>query len=92
MSARKRYNEFHGHDIRFTESVPFHVPRSLVLLGTAVAIEYQCDKSNGGGDGTEAIYRHEFETPAYVCMDEKAKNQLYIIGKQIKITEAGIEN
>ena len=64
---------------------------TLVFLGKAIAIEYQCSKRNGGGDGRSAIYRHEFETPAIVCMDEKGKRQLYIIGNSITVDDEGIK-
>jgi hypothetical protein len=63
-----------------------------VCLGEAVAIEYACDKNNGGGDGTMAVYRHEFETPVKLFMDTTRRRQLYIIGSKVKVTDAGIEN
>lgn len=74
------------------KDVNFHVPKQLVFLGKAIAIEYECDKWNGGGDGTKAVYRHTFETPAVVAMDERGKKQIYIIGDRLKVTDAGIEN
>jgi hypothetical protein len=92
MSAADRYREFHGKNPRRQTGQRFHIPKQLVLLGKAVAIEYETDKLNGGGDGRRAVYRHEFETPAIVCMDETAHNQLYVIGSKIKVTDAGIEN
>jgi len=91
MSAGRRYAEFHGHEPRYTRSHNFHVPRTLVLLGEAIAIEYRCDKLNGGGDGRRAVYRHEFEGGAILAMDERAGGQLYILGRKIKVTDAGIE-
>jgi len=90
MRARSAYEEFHGKPSRGTVPQQFHVPKKLILIGKAVAIEYECDKLNGGGDGRKAIYRHEFETPSLVCMDETAGKQLYIIGKQIVVDERGI--
>lgn len=91
MNAKDRYKDFHGKGYRRVSAVNLHMPRQLVLLGRAVAIEYECDKLKGGGDGKKAIYRHEFETPAMVCMDERGKKQLYIIGKDIFVDEAGIQ-
>jgi hypothetical protein len=70
--------------------VDFHVPKKLLVLGRAVAVEYECDKLHGGGDGKRAVYRHKFETPAVVCMDERGKKQLYIIGSRIVVDDAGI--
>lgn len=90
--ATKKYRDFHGRSPRYKTNQQFHVPQELVLLGEAVAIEYRCDKYNGGGDGTLAVYRHVFETPSIVAMDETAKKQLYIIGPEIIVTDAGIEN
>jgi hypothetical protein len=92
MGLMDLYQTFHGKLTRRKRSVDFHVPKGLVVLGKAVAIEYRCSKWNGGGDGTEAVYRHEFETPAYVCADERMRNQIYIIGNRVKVTDAGIEN
>jgi len=93
MALVDGYVSFHGKDPKFQESLRFDVPRSgLVRLGKAIAIEYRCDKLNGGGDGTQATYRHRFETPVYLYMDESCKRQLYIIGEKLKVTDAGIEN
>jgi hypothetical protein len=64
----------------------------MVLIGKAVAIEYECDKLHGGGDGKRAVYRHEFEKPAIVCMDERARRQLYILGPKIVVDDEGIKN
>lgn len=88
----KKYREFHGHEPRFVEEYGFNIPKKLIILGKAVAIEYKTDKINGGGDGKMAVYRHKFDTPCYVCMDETGKRQLYVIGSKLKVTKAGIEN
>lgn len=90
--SEKRYRDFHGKRPKWTEEFRFKVPKNLIVLGDAVAIEYRTDKLNGGGDGKTAVYRHEFETPAFVCMDETGKRQLYILGEDVIVTEAGIEN
>ncbi len=92
MNRYARYFQFHGKDTKKEKRVFFHNPKSLIVLGRAIAIEYECDKWHGGGDGTKAVYRHEFETPAVVCMDETGKRQVYVVGKALKVTEAGIEN
>ena len=92
MRAAQLYKTFHGHAVRWMKRFSFHQPQLMIVLGHAVAIEYQCDKINGGGDGTQAVYRHEFETPVFLCMDEKSAKQLYLIGKKITVTEAGIEH
>lgn len=91
-NARQRFKQFHGRQVRVEKNVNFHVPKTLVYLGKAIAIEYECNKWNGGGDGTKAVYRHEFETPCVVCMDERGKKQLYVLGNRLKVTDAGIEN
>lgn len=87
-----KYVEFHGKQPKRSRRVNFHKPKTLIILGKAHAIEYVTDKLHGGGDGKEAIYRHTFETPALVCMDETGRKQLYVIGKDLVVTEAGIEN
>jgi len=92
MSDLKDYFEFHGKDPRKRRRVSFNVPRHLVILGKAVSIEYQCSKKHGGGDGKQAIYRHEFETPMYLCMDEQKGKQLYILGSKLKVTSRGVEH
>lgn len=91
-TPRQRYEEFHGRRLKRIRRRTIHYPEKLIVLGKAVAIEYECSKYNGGGDGTKATYRHVFETPSLVCMDERGKKQLYIIGSKIRVTEAGIEN
>lgn len=88
----ERYKTFHGFPVRWKRLFNFHTPKTLIVLGKAIAVEYECDKLNGGGDGKMAVYRHEIETPAYVCMDETGRRQLYIVGNKLKVTEAGIEN
>lgn len=88
----RKYRQFHGRRSRRKRSWDFHPPKGLVILGKAIAVEYECDKYNGGGDGTRAVYRHKFETPCFVCMDETGRRQLYIVGNRLKVTEAGIEN
>jgi hypothetical protein len=92
MNAYSKYAQFHGRHHKKVNALNFHVPKTLVLLGEAIAVEYRCDKLNGGGDGKKAVYRHEFETPAIVCMDEKARRQLYIIGPSITVDDEGIKN
>jgi len=92
MSIESKFYVFHGKNPRKKGKIDFHVPKGLVVLGKAISIEYLCDKKNGGGDGKQAIYRHEFETPCIVAMDETSQKQIYVIGNRLKITDAGIEN
>lgn len=91
MNAASRYTQFHGKEPRTTSSVNFNVPKKLIYLGDAIAIEYKCDKLNGGGDGKTAIYRHKFDKGAILCMDETGKCQLYVIGGKIAVDDAGIK-
>ena len=92
MSARKDYVLFHGKSPRRKTTIDFHTPRRLTLLGEAYAIEYKCNKRNGGGDGRTAVYRHRFETPMVLAMDERKGRQLYVLGPELIVTERGIEN
>lgn len=93
MNAQQKYAQFHGHPYRYIKTFDLNIPRDrkLIILGKAVAIEYETDKLNGGGDGTKAVYRHEFETPALVCCDSTGRRQLYILGEKLKVTGRGIE-
>ena len=84
------YIQFHGRNPTKREKIFMRYPKTLIQLGRAHAIEYVCDKFNGGGDGRQAIYRHKFGTGAILCRDEK-DGQLYILGKNIRVTDAGIE-
>lgn len=89
---KKAYNTFHGKNPRKIKTQTMYIPENgLVQLGKVYAIEYECSKLNGGGDGTKAIYRHEFESPAVVACDDRCKKQLYIFGPKIRVSKAGIE-
>lgn len=90
--ANRAYKSFHGRGVRKVTKINYISPKQLIRLGEAVAIEYACDKLNGGGDGTMAVYRHEFESPVLLFMDTTKKRQLYIIGNRLKVTDAGIEH
>jgi len=92
MNAESRYQQFHGKPVPRKRQWDFHTPKQLVILGEAVAIEYRCDKLHGGGDGKKAVYRHKFDSGAFVCMDETGRKQIYVVGPKITVTEAGIEN
>jgi len=88
--SERLYKQFHGRNPIKTERVFVRYPKTLVKLGRAYAVEYVCNKYNGGGDGRQAIYRHKFGPGAILCRDEK-DGQLYILGKNIRVTDAGIE-
>lgn len=92
MTDLADYFEFHGKPPARWRNVDFHLPKRLVVLGKAIAIEYECSKKHGGGDGTKAIYRHKFETPMVLCMDERKGKQLYILGGKLKVTNSGVEH
>jgi len=87
-----KYEEFHGKPYRKVSGINFHVPHGLVYLGEAVAIEYRCSKRNGGGDGKRSVYRHEFDPGVIVCMDERGKKQLYVMGPRLTVDQAGIRH
>ena len=88
----RKFREFHGNPPKVVELKSFTVPRTLIKLGRCVAVVYEIDKKNGGGDGTVAQYEHEFETPVGLYMDDTGRGQLYILGPKLKVTKAGIEN
>lgn len=83
---------FHGATPRKVTTTNFRVPKGLIFLGLAHKIEYISDKYNGGGDGKEAVYVHEFAKSTKLYMDETGNGQLYIIGPKLKVREAGIIN
>lgn len=97
MSSRRvtpltRYRMFHGRNKCPWTTTPFHVPKNLIFLGQAISIVYLCNKKHGGGDGKLTEFEHEFETPVDLFMDERGAAQLYLVGRQLKVTENGIEN
>lgn len=88
----RRFQEFHGRRPASVYRADFLIPRKLIFLGRAVAIIYEVDKKNGGGDGRVSEYIHDFETPVGLFMDETGRRQLYLIGEKLKVTRDGIEN
>lgn len=90
MASKAGYRAFHGKEPTREDAVAFKVPKEFTLLGRAVAIEYECDKLNGGGDGTKAVYRHKFGKGDILVMDE-SRQQLFVFGPRLRVTERGIE-
>jgi hypothetical protein len=94
--AATSYRMFHGKNPSKVRAVSMAIPskgEGLTRLGKAMAIEYECSKLNGGGDGKRAVYRHEFETPCDLSMYQDGKNvTLFITGTRLKVTDRGIEN
>ena len=90
--ATRKYEMFHGKPVPRRGYRNFRVPKALIKLGDVVSITYACSKLNGGGDGKYFMYEHEFEKPTSLYMDETAKGQLYIMGRSLIVTEAGVEN
>jgi len=92
MTPAQRYRQFHGRSKAPWRMINFHAPKTLIFLGQAVSIVYLSNKKHGGGDGKICEYEHQFETPVDLYMDETGKVQLYLIGKQMHVTEDGIVN
>jgi len=92
LTPQERYRQFHGRRKAPWTTTGFHYPKTLIFLGQVVSIVYLSNKKNGGGDGKICEYEHEFETPVDLYMDETGKVQLYLIGKQMHVTEDGIVN
>jgi len=92
MQGVKKYKEFWGKSPMDIFKGVFHRAKTLIYLGDVTEIVYRSNKKNGGGDGTMCEYKHKFKKGAHLYMDEKGRTQLYIIGKQIKVREAGIIN
>ena len=92
QKATKVYRGFHGRTVRKKREIPFIQPKTLVYLGRAIAIEYECDKINGtpaGGEGDLAVYRHECHEDNILCTDESGR-QLYLLGPHQRVTPRGI--
>jgi hypothetical protein len=92
MKPIEKYEAFHGRTVRSIRTETFHVPDTLIFLGSVHAIEYVSNKFNGGGDGRKAIYRHKFSKGAKLYMDERGAFQLYIKGSKIRVNNTGIRN
>ena len=92
MNAYDRYRQFHGKEPKSEKTLRVYPSKRLIVLGKAVAVEYRCSKRNGGGDGRSAVYRHEFETPVELCMDESGRRFLYLIGNDLVVDDEGIKN
>lgn len=86
------YQNFHGRKPKYRGNLNFHNPKKLIRLGRALETTYISDKWNGGGDGTYAAYKHKHNPGVSLYMDERNRGQLYLIGKKLKVTDAGIEN
>lgn len=80
---------FQGEPVDSAREVPKPQPLVLVALGRAVAIEYESDKRNGGGDGKKATYRHKFAAGDILATDQDGRT-LYIIGPKLRINSRGI--
>ena len=89
--AARKYEEFQGFGPDHVSDVEVPVLESLVFLGKAVAVEYECEKKNGGGDGSNAIYRHEFHQDDILCCDPSGK-MLVVIGPKLRVEDRGIVN
>lgn len=80
---------FQGEGVDSAKPVRKPAPLVLVALGRAVAIEYESDKLNGGGDGTKATYRHEF-APGDVLATDQDGRTLYVLGPRLRVNSRGI--
>lgn len=92
--AKKVHKLFHGKPATKARAIKFEDPETLVVLGKAIAIEYECDKINGAPasvSGKKATYRHKFGAGDLVCTDQTRK-KLYIIGPRLVVTARGIVN
>ena len=89
--SRNPFWMFHGKQPTEKVDMRFTIPSEFVRLGRAIAIEYECDKAHGGGDGQKAVYRHEFHKDDLLLMDQ-TQRQLFVLGPRLRVTQAGIED
>lgn len=80
---------FQGEPVDEAREVRKPAPLVLVALGRAVAIEYESNKKNGGGDGKRATYRHEFHPGDILATDQDGRT-LYVIGPRLRVNSRGI--
>lgn len=92
--AKRTHKLFHGKPATVATPIAFEDPQELVILGRAVAIEYECDKINGAPKsvaGRKATYRHVLDKDDILATDQTRK-KLYIIGPKLRVTARGIVN
>lgn len=92
QDAARIHALFHGKPATKATRVSFVDPTEFVVLGRAVAIEYECDKVNGAPThvaGKKATYRHKLGKGALLVTDQ-TKRTLYIIGPKTRVTARGI--
>ncbi|MFA5777599.1 MAG: hypothetical protein WC906_04120 [Parcubacteria group bacterium] len=91
-APEKIYKDFHGRAPNGLTKVPFRIPRGLIYLGEAVAVEYLSNKLNGGGDGKKAVYRHDCPKGQNIVCTDEGRKQLYVLGPKQIVTSRGIVN
>jgi hypothetical protein len=92
--AKRIHRMFHGKPATKATPIRFEDPEVLIVLGRAVAIEYETDKINGAPAsvaGKKATYRHKFGSGVLVCMDQ-TKKKLVILGGKLRVESRGIVN
>ncbi len=85
--AIKKYKQFFGRPADKAGRVEIPRPKTLVLLGEAVSIEYRAAKKNDPRTGGKlATYKHKLGAGVRVFTDPKGK-ALFIVGGKFRVTD-----
>jgi hypothetical protein len=88
--ANSLYRRFHGRTPEVSGQLAWPTaPEGVVVLGRAIAIEYECNKLNGGGDGELAVYRHDFHKDDVLLATPDGK-MLVVVGPKLNVETRGI--
>lgn len=90
----KLYETFHGKTPKTTKTVNLPPIREMVVLGRAVAIEYECEKLNGvkpSRAGKRNIFRHEMPKGNILSTNESG-SILIVRGPKLSVKESGINH
>lgn len=83
--ARKAYRAFHKKNPDKMTTAEFTMPKSLIRLGSAVAVEYRSDKPLAGVRKNR-IYRHKFGRNVILYCHPN-RRWLFVSGGNFRVTD-----
>ena len=84
--ALKKFHTFHKRAPRKVTHVDIPMPKTLVHLGSGVAIEYRSTKKFSGSKRLSNSFRHIFGRGVEIYADPKGRC-LFITGGRFKVTD-----
>ena len=90
--AKKTYSDFQGKKSKSVKRVADYRPETLVILGRAVKITYECSKKNGVDPrfaGKKNLFVHELDRDALLYYDPKGR-VLLIRSDKLTVKKSGI--